>query len=124
NLQQGEDLCFDLIPNLPEEIQGSADRVGDGPIQALPRGEPWAGISAAHSHHNVEILPGEILDGFGELPGDVDSLFRHHLDGQGGDEAGGVGSGTVGLNLLSSIMPGETFGHLTAAGIADTDKEQ
>ena len=76
----------------------------------------------ADGDHQVELLPGQIVHGFGAVMTDIDPQFTHDLNGPGVDPAG-PHPGGEGLNLSGQIVIHQTFRHLAAAGVFGAEKQ-
>jgi hypothetical protein len=53
----------------------------------------------------------------------INAHFGHHLDGERIDFAGRIGTGTVNIRQVTERRAQKSFGHLAAAGVAGTEKE-
>ena len=120
-----------LIAYLTERIQPShlvtvdRGRVGQAPVKHPRRaGEERTRFPRfiARSNHDVEMFPGELVDGLAPLSGYVEAELRHHCDGLG-SKPSGLESCAAHDDAVASHGSQEAFGHLRPRRVVHTEEE-
>ena len=76
---------------------------------------------AAQRDHLFDVIKRDVIKTFGRLSRDVDANLLHDPHGERMD-AFRFGAGAENFKSTVGRLPGETFGHLTAAGVAGAEK--
>jgi hypothetical protein len=121
-LKETLEVSMKRVPNAPECGQSLLLRVFDScgifdaPMDTLCFGrEERAALLCivADRNHNIEILSGKFIDGFGPVRRDINTDFTHHRDGFG-PHMTGMRTCTEDLVTIPSIVPEQTFRHLAS----------
>src|SRR5579862_4637327 len=78
--------------------------------------------AVAYGNDVIEVLPGELVDGFRAMPGNVNAELVHDSDRFRPHHAG-PGARTLHFEAVPRVVPEQTFRHLAAGGISGAENE-
>ena len=76
-LEQGLDLCCDLIAHAAELFRRQVAGIGNLPVVATAGTDSWAGITASHGHRYIDFLIVVQFDAFGAVPCQIITQLCH-----------------------------------------------
>lgn len=123
---------FDLIADGTEDIQDilvgafGVDRIIKPPmITVYLAGKHWTGLIGLSTNRDdrIDLLPEERAEVLGGMARYVDADFLHDFDSFWMHVTSRVGTGAMDFKKIARHLPQNSFGKMTATGVAGTENE-
>src|SRR4051812_34167655 len=114
--------ALDVVPHRAMLFVLEADGIVDLPLKNGARNRVRE-LLAAHVDDQMELNAAEMANTLREVISKIDALFVHRLERVGRDTAGGSEARASRNQNVAAVRSGKALGHLTAAGIPNTNKQ-